>query len=142
MTGKAEKAKAYLLKFTEYEAEITESEERYLELKAKADGLHGTDYTEPRISGNPNSDRIPNWIALADEEARHYWDLKIKALDFRMDTIKKLAELNNGDYYDVLYRRYLCLQTWETIADEIGFSEVHIHRLHRKALEEFADIME
>lgn len=90
MTEKAEKAKAYLLKFTEYEAEIAESEERYLELKAKADGLHGTDYTEPRISGNQNSDRIPNWIALADEEARHYWDLKIKALDFRMDTIKSL----------------------------------------------------
>jgi DNA-directed RNA polymerase specialized sigma subunit len=34
----------------------------------------------------------------------------------------------------LLTKRYLLLKTWQQIADELGYSRIHVHRLHQKAL--------
>ena len=37
----------------------------------------------------------------------------------------------------MLSKRYLLMKTWEQIAEEMDYSVVQIHRIHKKALEIF-----
>ena len=56
--------------------------------------------------------------------------------------MKRIHAIENFDYEFILESRYINGLTWVEIADEMGYSVRHVHRLHEKALEEFADIME
>lgn len=54
--------------------------------------------------------------------------------------IKRIHAIENPDHEFILELRYINGLTWEEIADEMGYSVRHVHRLHEKALEEFADM--
>lgn len=48
---------------------------------------------------------------------------------------KAVGRLPNGNSKQVLWERYISGKKWAEIAEEMCYSEQHIHRLHNKALE-------
>ena len=60
-------------------------------------------------------------------------DLKVEI----RDTIKKVGKI---EYQTLLEKRYLCFQTWEQIAVDMGYELRWIYRLHNKALNAVTNI--
>lgn len=64
---------------------------------------------------------------------------KLKLTDEIMGNIYKI---NDNTLEIILKLRYIDCFTWEKISSEVGFSRGQVHRLHGKALEKYAKIIE
>lgn len=94
------------------------------------------------MPGSPNrnihkmEDAIVKIIDLESEinaEIDQLVDLKVEI----RDTIKKVGKI---EYQTLLEKRYLCFQTWEQIAVDMGYELRWVYRLHNKALSAVANI--
>lgn len=94
------------------------------------------------MPGSPNrnihkiEDAIVKIIDLENEinaEIDQLVDLKVEI----RDTIKKVGKI---EYQTLLEKRYLCFQTWEQIAVDMGYELRWVYRLHNKALAAVASI--
>lgn len=47
---------------------------------------------------------------------------------------RAIQKVENYDYQDLLVKRYILGETWEKIAEDMNYSEQHIHRLHGETL--------
>lgn len=77
-------------------------------------------------------------IINLEEEIRGDMNDLIDIKQCIMQTIKKL---NGVDFQTVLEFRYLCMNQWEQIAVNMGYSLQHIFRLHDKALKDVWEII-
>lgn len=55
-------------------------------------------------------------------------------VDVTCDIARTISKVENYDYEDLLVKRYVLGEPWEKIAEEMNYSEQHIHRLHGEAL--------
>ena len=53
---------------------------------------------------------------------------------------RTISKVENYDYEDLLVKRYVLGEPWEKIAEEMNYSEQHIHRLHGEALKKISDV--
>ena len=83
-----------------------------------------------------NSD-LSGYVALLDEEERRYMKARYERIRICRDISDKIERMDNEDEKDVLMYRYIKLMKWEDICVKMGHSWQHIHRIHRKALENF-----
>lgn len=51
---------------------------------------------------------------------------------------RAIQKVENYDYQDLLVKRYVLGETWEKIAEDMNYSEQHIHRLHGEALKKIS----
>ena len=58
-------------------------------------------------------------------------------VDVTCDIARTISKVENYDYEDLLVKRYVLGEPWEKIAEEMNYSEQHIHRLHGEALKKF-----
>lgn len=61
-------------------------------------------------------------------------DVLAFALDARTEIAEAISHVENHDERYLLELRYLCLDSWDTIAKRMNFSLDHVFTLHRKAL--------
>ena len=54
-------------------------------------------------------------------------------VDVTCDIARTISKVENYDYEDLLVKRYVLGEPWEKIAEEMNYSEQHIHRLHGEA---------
>lgn len=75
-------------------------------------------------------------IMIADLEAEIKRDIYklLKEWKVAVDKIDKLRAGPCTPLADVLEYRYLMGLSWEEVADKMGYTERHVHRLHKKAL--------
>ena len=57
-----------------------------------------------------------------------------RALDARNEIAETISHVKNADERYLLELRYICLDSWETIAKRMNFSLDHVFTLHRQAL--------
>ena len=62
-----------------------------------------------------------------------------KYIDVKNKIIEQIEQINNEDYYTVLFLRYVRKFTFEKIANETGWCWRQVHRIHAKALQAFED---
>ena len=55
-------------------------------------------------------------------------------VDLKRSLSKTIKAVDSPEYQTVLEKRYLCFQSWEQIAVEMGYDVRHIYRLHQQAL--------
>lgn len=56
-------------------------------------------------------------------------------VDLKREILETIKGLENVEYQTILERRYLCFETWEKIAAEMGYDLRWLFRLHGKALD-------
>ena len=124
-------------------------EKRFCTISAETEGDEMTDKAEKakkvlsQIDAHNRIIDILEQVIIHDHEYEIIIETCRKLIkdhaNHRDKLIKRIHAIDNPD---ILELRYINDLTMEEIADEMGYSVRHVHRLHEKALEEFADIME
>ena len=84
-----------------------------------------------------NSHDLSNYAALLDEKQREVAELEEEKENVRKEITARAGKLENGNENDVILFRYIDLLKWEYIADIMGYSVQHVHRIHSSALRNF-----
>lgn len=84
-----------------------------------------------------NSSDLSGYASVLDEEERKYLKARYTRIKLCRDISNKIERLPDEDEKDVLMYRYIKLMKWEDICVKMDRSWQHIHRIHKKALENF-----
>ena len=117
--------KEYLKKGYRINLEIETKKEVLEELKSNLDGLQAIKLTE-KVQGGP----------IKDDSGIVNKDLN-ELCNFQIKLSGAIDKLENTNERAVLRLRYILNQTWEEIAEKMGYSLMNIHRVHKKALNNF-----
>ena len=64
-----------------------------------------------------------------------------RLVDLRREIYREIRQVTDKKQRALLIRRYILLNSWEKIADKLGYTERHAHRLHDDSLDTFAGII-
>ncbi len=100
-----------------------------------------------RISGNDISRPKGTYSDKVGKNAAKIADLEIR-IDKEIDRLVDLKEqimgiaalLKDNTSRAVIERRYILHETWEQIADKLGYTSRHITRLHNAAISDLEEI--
>ena len=85
---------------------------------------------------DPMGDMVAKIVDLRAEISKMSTDF----LEQKQEIIRTIEEVEDPILYAILFKRYVEYKTLLSIADELGYSEVTIKRLHLKALKEIKNI--
>lgn len=85
---------------------------------------------------DPMGDMVAKIVDLRAEISKMATDF----LEQKQEIIRTIEEVEDPILYAILFKRYVEYKTLLSIADELGYSEVTIKRLHLKALKEIKNI--
>lgn len=85
---------------------------------------------------DPMGDMVAKIIDLREEISKMATDF----LEQKQEIIRTIETVEDPILYDVLFKRYVEYKTLLNIADELGYSEVTIKRLHLKAVNAIKNI--
>lgn len=88
----------------------------------------------PRGS-NPTD--LSGYAAMLDQEEKRYMRYRYQRIEKCREITNRIEQLNDEDEKDVLMYRYIKLMKWEDMADKMGFSWQHLHKIHTRALKNF-----
>lgn len=126
-------AKEYLWRVRDAALELNRLEQEYEQAKADILHLKGIAYDGDRVSGGKIGD-LSDAIATLERYAERVnakWD---ELIALRQETEERINKLKDGRYRAVLKRRYLCGQTLERIAVDLGYSYRQVKRIHGGAM--------
>ena len=131
-------AKEYLKKIRLLDIKINQKVKELDELRSMSQAVRGIDYSkecvQTSLSSGANFEksviRISELERLLDREIDYFVDLKHKI-------INQIQSLDNRNYADILYKRYIEFKRLELIAVELGYSYNRIRHLHGEALKYF-----
>ena len=131
--------KQYLRQGYKLKQEIKSLEQTLEELESNLDDVKAIQYSKDKLEGGPLQDDT-NIIEKIDKIIEVENIVKEKLLElktFQANLILEILKLNNTDEKNLLQARYIMNLTWEEISKELDYSLTQIHRIHRKALENF-----
>ena len=81
--------------------------------------------------------RVENSVADIHDLTAQFADDLAHALEVRTEIADAISHVKNDDERYLLELRYICRDSWETIAKRMNFSLQGIFKLHRRALKNF-----
>ena len=94
---------------------------------------------EERVMSSPDLDKTGCGYVRLEQMEESLDKLIDKYIDVKNKIIEQIEQINNEDYYTVLFLRYVRKFTFEKIANETGWCWRQVHRIHAKALQAFED---
>ena len=135
-------AKEYLQQIKQQELLIQQRKQELAHLRLTLDGLGSTDFGQERVQGGQfaNSAIEAKIVQLCELEA------EINSLiDNYLELLKLIVQqiqcLDNQCQIQLLFKRYIEGKKLSDIAQEMGYSLVHIKRLHKNSLLDFAKLI-
>ena len=109
------------------------------ELENNLDNVRSFDYSKDKLQGGPVQDDTVmvekiNRIIEVQEIIREK-ETELKRLQANL--YLEINRLTNTNEKILLQARYILNETWEQIAERLGYSVRQIHRVHSSALENF-----
>lgn len=131
-------AKEYLLQYKSIDARVRILQSEIEALRTEAEGMSINLDGMPKSQGtNDKTARIA--ILLAECETALTEELS-KAWKMRIEMVEMLGKLQSK-HQQLLYARYIRLQTWEHIAVDMDITWRHCYRLHGSALVELEKVL-
>ena len=131
--------KQYLRQGYKIRQEIKIQNDILIELENNLDNVKSFDYSKDKLQGGPVQDDT-----IMIEKINRIIEVQeiIKKRDFELKTFQanlyiEINRLSNINEKILLQARYILNETWEQIAERLGYSVMHTHRIHRSALENF-----
>ena len=131
--------KQYLRQGYKIRQEIKIQNDILIELENNLDNVKSFDYSKDKLQGGPVQDDT-----IMIEKINRIIEVQeiIKKRDFELKTYQanlyiEINRLSNTNEKILLQARYILNETWEQIAERLGYSVMHTHRIHRSALENF-----
>lgn len=94
---------------------------------------------EERVLSSSDPDKIGTTYAKIDEMERNLDKMIDEYIDKKNTIIGQIDSIEDEDYYNVLFSRYIEKKTFEVIATEMKYSWRQIIRLHGKSLKAFEE---
>ena len=129
--------KAYLAQVRRLDVRITTKLAEWNRLRDMQDSRHRSYNSMPRSGRRRDWTNLVVRIAAVEAEAAQ---LRREQNALKAEIEQQIDMLPDERYRDLLECRYLMLWDWRKIAKVMNYSESHVFRLHRAALQEFAKI--
>ena len=131
--------KQYLRQGYKIRQEIKIQRDILNELENNLDNVRSFDYSKDKLQGGPVQDDTVmiekiNRIIEVKEIIREK-ETELKRLQANL--YLEINRLTNTNEKILLQARYILNETWEQIAERLGYSVRQIHRVHSSALENF-----
>ena len=126
-------AKEYLSQARYLDARIASKREQIQSLNDLATKCTSTWSDMPR-STNCGVSRMADCVMKIIDLENQISEDMIKLIDLKREITETIENLENIEYKIILEKRYLCYESWEMIADDMGYSVRQIHRMHGDAL--------
>lgn len=127
-------AKEYLSQAYRLDQRINSKLEQVSSLSELATKVTTTFSDMPKNPNHATSKMADSIIKIIDLQAEINHDIDC-LVDLKREIVKIIKAVENTEYQTLLEKRYLCFETWEQIAVDMGYSIQHIYRLRDKALE-------
>ena len=131
-------AKQYLRQAYKLNERIKDKQERIECLRLMSTSIGAIDYSKDRVQSSPSGDapfaRQVMQIVQFEEELE---EDKNRMKELFAQISRQIDKLENTNHILVLSKRYLLMKTWEQIAEDMNYSVMQIHRIHKEALECF-----
>lgn len=128
--------KQYLQQISRLDRIINNKLSELSQLKELLMGITATK-NEERVQTTPNFDKIGTAYCKIEEMEEKLDELIDEYIDKKNLIISQIDGIENEDYYQVLFARYIEKKTFEKIADEMSYSFRNTTRIHGRALQEF-----
>lgn len=139
-------AKHYLMKVHTLRKQCESLERKFMLVRSKAEGIKGISYDKDRVQTSPTNTLEEAAVELVSIEER-YKDLIHEYNTAIVIRVQQIQAMENPTYAEVLTLRYIedrpkekdgsWQLTLDEIADRMGYSYVHVARLHGEALQAF-----
>lgn len=128
--------KQYLRQIERYQRMINNKLSEIYQLKSLATGISvATD--GDRVQSSGTKDRMAGMVAKIVDLERETEVLVHKFTEKRQIIITQIDSMEDMNYYDVLFHRYIEYKTFEAIADNMNYSWRQVMRIHDDALVAF-----
>lgn len=94
---------------------------------------------EERVMSSSDPDKIGSTYAKIDEMEHNLDNMIDEYIEKKDLIIGQIDGIENENYYNILFSRYIEKKTFEVIATEMKYSWRQIIRLHGKALKSFEE---
>lgn len=94
---------------------------------------------EERVMSSSDPDKIGTTYAKIDEMERNLDNMIDEYIEKKNLIIGQIDSIEDGEYYNILFSRYIEKKTFEVIATEMNYSYRNITRLHGRALKAFEE---
>lgn len=136
------KAKEYLGQLRAIMDNVNRRKEQLAELKDAAYSAKAICYDGERIQNtgkNTTEERIFRYLDKSQEieDIIERYLAKKDELIRQIEGLADSMEENSQNYATLLYKRYVECERLEQISIEMGYSYIHIRRMHREALKAF-----
>jgi len=129
--------KEYLLQIQKLDTKIKQRQQQLDELTATMYGLSGGSLGERVSTSAKNEAAFVNLVEKKDALEFFITALTIEFMDKKNRIIGEIQAMENTQYMNLLYKRYVERKTLEVIAVEMNYSYRHANRVHGLALIEF-----
>ena len=131
-------AKEYLKKIRFLDIKINQKIKELDELRTMSQAVRGIDYSKECVQTSLSSGANFEKAILRISELERMLDTEIDYLvDLKHKIINQIQSLDNRNYAEILYKRYIEFKRLELIAVELGYSYNRIRHLHGEALKYF-----
>lgn len=102
------------------------------EIETRIQGL-GVDYSKVRVQTTPNHDKLAEAMDELTRLHKEAVDAQAKQVEIMQRVLADIDSIPDATLRDIMQRRYIEGESWDTIAQEKNYSWSHIQTLHRKA---------
>ena len=129
--------KTYLLQIQKLTSKINQRKQQIAELKSTLYGLKGGSLGE-KVSGGAKSEAA--FVASVERLQAMEEELSTFVIEYvekKNLIISQIQSMENKNYLNLLYKRYVEGKRLNVVADEMCYSFIHIRRMHGWALKNF-----
>ncbi len=135
-------AKEYLQQVRTIDVKIRQLKEQLFELTTLMQSPGGVKYDKPPGNEKSNKSVLEKNVIKKMELEREITEQLNDSKGKKAETTLVIQQLDNVNYVQVLYKRYVELKSYRKIAEEMGYSVQNIFKLHQAALEAFDEKVE
>jgi hypothetical protein len=130
-------AKEYLQKIEQMKHEIDNKKQRLKELKESMYNVKAVDYSRAKTSNIGYIDTMPRGFEQCSMLEYEIQEDNVELLILKHNTLALIHSLENLKYIELLFKKYVELKDFETIALEMKCTVRNIYIIHGKALKSF-----
>ena len=133
-------AKEYLNQIRDLDAKIKQRQQDVEELRTAAMSSGSLQLDANRIrTDSPDPDPLASKVGRYVDIEKEIGEMLLELTELKHTIIGQIQMLGDQKYTDVLWKRYVELESFAQIASEMGYNVRHVTRIHGRALQMFND---
>lgn len=133
------KAKIYLQEIRKLDRKINNKQIELESLRALVTSITPT-LKEVNVQSNGSQDRLGDTMVKIIDLQNEINEQIDKYVDRKLEAIRLINKLEDDVSANILIRRYINYESWETIADALHYTRQGIHKKHGQALLDFEKV--